>query len=56
MSVTFWPSCDTCTRCSEPGCCSTICLTEDPAALCDTCGWVTCEGCDHECELAEVPC
>lgn len=37
------------TRCDTWSCHTTVDLGEDPAALCDTCGLVTCTGCTHIC-------
>jgi hypothetical protein len=54
MSVTFWPSCQGCVPCRQ--CHTTVCLEEAPELLEECCGSVECEDCDHECELAEVPC
>lgn len=37
------------TRCDTWDCHTTVDLEDDPAALCDTCGLVTCDGCHHVC-------
>lgn len=39
-------------RCGEWSCRTTVDLNDDPAALCDGCGQVTCWACDHECEAS----
>lgn len=39
-----------CTTCATQGCRTAVCLDTDPAALCDPCGEVTCDRCDHNCQ------
>ena len=50
----YSPDCDACTRCHNSWCRTSVCLDDDPAALCDDCGAVTCDGCEHECPEAET--